>query len=91
MSDNENQRGKGEINREGDMKEEKRGEDCEGRDDNGGRFYVCMYIKGGQQVEARTHPSFFISNKIHSIPSIIFLSTLIFVTLIINLYLLNPL
>jgi hypothetical protein len=57
LSDNENKREKGE--REGDMKEEKIGEDCEGRDDNGGRFYVCMYIKGGQQVEARTHPSFF--------------------------------
>ena len=50
------------------MKEEKIGEDCEGRDDNGGRFYVCMYIKGGQQVEARTHPSFFITNIIIIFP-----------------------
>lgn len=33
----------------------------EDENDNGGRFYVCMYIKGGQQVEARTHPSFFIT------------------------------
>ena len=47
--------------------EYERGENRGGYEDenyNGGRFYVCMYIKGGQQVEARTHSPKFITTII---------------------------
>jgi len=49
---------------EGDIEREENRGGYEDENDNGGRFYVCMYIKGGQQVEARTHSPLFITTII---------------------------
>ena len=53
---NENKRGKVQIERGNEYERGENRGGYEDENDNGGRFYVCMCIKGCQQVEARTHP-----------------------------------